>query len=139
METPNVNDSTSATRSLSIFTCLFGIAAIGSGAGSLMGLGNPTYASTTVTNGVALDNHLRFYAGLWFAIGLACLWLVPRLKTEVALFRAIFVAVFVGGCGRVLSILDAGMPPPEFIAYAAIEILGAPAVIYWHHRVLARP
>lgn len=127
-----------STRALAIFTALFGLAAAGSGIGSLMGLGNPTYAGVTVSNGIVLDNNLRFYAGIWFALGLVILWLSRHLKTEIALFRAVFFTVFVGGCGRVLSMVFAGAAPPEFVAYAALEILGAPAVIWWHYRVVVR-
>lgn len=126
------------TRGLAIFTLLFGLGATGSGIGSLMGLSNPTYASLGLPPAIALDNNLRFYAGLWFALGLMALWLVPRLERERTLFRAIFVALFVGGCGRLLSMLFAGMPPPEFIAYATLEVIGAPLVIYWHYRVLGK-
>lgn len=124
------------TRGLAIFTVLFGLGAAGSGIGSLMGLSNPTYASLGLPPAIALDNNLRFYAGLWFALGLMALWLAPRLEREVTLFRAIFVALFMGGCGRVLSMLLAGLPPPEFIAYAALEVIGAPLILYWHYRVL---
>lgn len=125
-------------RALSVFTLLFGLAAAGSGVGSLMGLANPAYASLGLPSAIPLDNNLRFYAGLWFALGLVALWLAPRIEQEVALFRALFLALFIGGCGRVLSMVFAGLPPPEFIAYAAIEVLGAPAVLYWHYRVLRR-
>jgi hypothetical protein len=124
-------------RSLTIVTFLFGLAAVGSGIGSLMGLANPTYSSITVFNGITLDNNLRFYAGLWVALGLAALWVAPLVAKGKALFRTIFLAVFIGGFGRVLSILFAGTPPPEFIAYAVLEIIGAPAIIYWHYRVSA--
>jgi hypothetical protein len=123
-------------RGLSLVTLLFGLGALGSGIGSLMGLANPTYVRLDVPTIVALDNNLRFYAGLWFAMGLMALWLAPRLEREATLFRALFVALFAGGCGRVLSMVFAGLPPPEFIAYAVLEVLGAPLVLYWHHMTL---
>jgi hypothetical protein len=124
-------------RSLSIFTLLFGLVAAGSGIGSLMGLSNPTYASLGLSNAVLLDNNLRFYGGIWFALGLSLIWIFRRLETEVSLFRAVFFSIFIGGCGRVLSMLFAGMPPPEFIAYTVLEVIGAPAVLYWHSRVIS--
>ena len=122
-------------RALSIFTILFGLGAVGSGIGSLMGLSNPSYSAITITNAITLDNNLRFYSGLWVTLGLASLWVASRLKQEQALFRCIFIAVFIGGFGRILSMIFAGSPPPEFIAYAAIELIGAPMIIYWHYRV----
>jgi hypothetical protein len=133
-----MNTTAASPRALTAFTVLFGLAAAGSGIGSLMGLSNPTYAGVSVSNGIVLDNNLRFYSGIWFALGLVTLWLARHLQTEIALFRAVFFTVFVGGCGRVLSMVFAGEAPPEFIAYAVIEILGAPAVIGWHYRVVVR-
>lgn len=120
---------------LSIITLLLGLGAAGSALGSLMGLSNPTYAKLALPPAIPLDNNLRFYAGLWFALGLIAIWVSRRLEHEPALFRAIFISIFMGGFGRVLSMTFAGMPPPEFIAYSVIEIFGAPAVLYWHYRV----
>lgn len=120
---------------LSNFTLVLGLGAAGSAVGSLMGLSNPTYVKLGLPPAIPLDNNLRFYAGLWLALGLMAIWVSRRMAQEPNLFRAIFIALFAGGCGRVLSMLFASMPPPEFIAYSVIEICGAPAVLYWHYRV----
>ncbi|AXQ27817.1 DUF4345 domain-containing protein [Solimonas sp. K1W22B-7] len=127
-----------APRSLKVFTLLFGLVAVGIGVGALMGLDDPIYAKLQLQGATALDNNLRFYGGLWLSLGLMALWLVPRLAVERTLFRAIFVAIFVGGLGRVLSMIFAGMPPPEFVAFMLLEIIGAPLVLFWHHRALAK-
>jgi hypothetical protein len=127
-----------APRSLRIFTLLFGLVTVGIGGAALMGVDDPLYGPLRprLQGAVALDNNLRFYGGVWLSVGLMALWLVPRLATERTLFRAIFIALFVGGLGRVLSMVLAGMPPPEFVAFAAVEIIGAALVLGWHYRVL---
>lgn len=123
-------------RSLSIFTLLVGLVAVVTGVGAMMGLSNPTYQALTMENSIVLDNNLRFYGGIWLALGLAALWVAPRLNKEAALFRAIFGAVFIGGIGRVLSMALAGLPPTEFVAYACVEIIVPPVFVYWHYRII---
>ena len=66
---------------------------------------------------------------------IAILWLVPRIETETVLFRAIWGAIFLGGAGRLLSILLVGTPPIPFVGFTALELIGAPLFIYWQHRV----
>lgn len=122
-------------KPLQVVMVLFGLGAAGSGVGAMMGLDNPTYAALGLPVSHVLDNNLRFYAGIWMGLGLAALWLVPTIERQTALFRAIWGALFLGGVGRACSMLSLGSPPPEFIAYAAIELLLSPLMIYWHARV----
>jgi Domain of unknown function (DUF4345) len=46
-----------------------------------------------------------------------------------------WVAVFLGGIGRLLSWRLIGPPPAPYIGFILLEILGAPAFIYWQSRV----
>jgi hypothetical protein len=63
------------------------------------------------------------------------LWLVPRIEKQTVLFRVIWGAIFLGGIGRLLSILLVGSPPAPFIGFTGLEIIGAPFFAYWQHRV----
>jgi hypothetical protein len=69
-----------------------------------------------------LDSNLRFLGGIWLGIGLAMLWLVPSIEQQETLFRALWIAVFLGGVGRVLSWMLIG-----------------PLFIYWQYRVAQTP
>jgi hypothetical protein len=82
-----------------------------------------------------LDSNFRFLAGLWVGVGLAACWLIPRIERETTLFRAIWVAIFLGGVGRLVSLAALGRLPPVFAAFMFVELLGAPLFIYWQHRV----
>jgi hypothetical protein len=81
-----------------------------------------------------LGNNLRF-AGVWFGVGPAILWLVPRIDTQTTLFRAIWVMIFCGGAGRLISLLLVGMPPAPFIGFIVLENVGAPLFILWQARI----
>ena len=82
-----------------------------------------------------LDSNLRFFGGVWLGLGVAILWLVPSIEKQGVLFRAIWGAIFLGGIGRLLSIVFLGLPPIPFIGFTALEIIGAPLFIYWQYRV----
>jgi hypothetical protein len=60
---------------------------------------------------------------------------VPSIEQQGTLFRWLWVAVFFGGVGRLLSWLVIGAPPRPFIGFLLLEIVGAPLFIYWQSRV----
>jgi hypothetical protein len=43
--------------------------------------------------------------------------------------------IFLGGIGRLLSMIMLGWPPIAFVAFSAIEVVGAPFFIWWQSRV----
>ena len=43
--------------------------------------------------------------------------------------------IFLGGIGRLLSVLLLAPPPLPFIAFTALEIIGAPLFILWQVRL----
>jgi hypothetical protein len=93
----------------------------------MLGLGLPHDAT--------LDSQLRFYSGVWLGLGLAAIWLLPRIERETTLFRALWLMIFIGGVGRLLSLVFAGMPFPPFIGFTVLEILGAPLFVLWQTKV----
>jgi hypothetical protein len=62
-------------------------------------------------------------------------WLIPRIEIQTVLFRAIWAAIFIGGLGRLLSTAFMAVPPAPFIAFTALEVLGAPIFVYWQAQV----
>ncbi|MFZ5756889.1 MAG: DUF4345 domain-containing protein [Pseudomonadota bacterium] len=127
-------------KALQVFTFLFGLGAALTAVGSMTGLDNPTYAALDLPPAIALDNNLRFYGGIWMALGLAAMWLAPHVSTQTALYRTLWGAIFLGGIGRVCSMIFAGTPPPEFIVYVVIELVLPPLAVWWQYHVAnARP
>ncbi len=122
-------------RALQIVTGILGLVPVATGLIGLLGVGDPLYVAAHVPHSPLIDSNLRFFAGLWLGLGLALLWLIPRIDTQTVLFRAIWGAIFVGGIGRLLSMVFVAMPPPPFIGFTALEILGAPIFVYWQARV----
>ena len=93
---------------LQICTGLLALIPIVTGIVAMLGVKDPLYRPLGLPEAPVLDSNLRFFGGLWLGIGLALLWLVPAIEREGTLFRALWVAVFLGGVGRVLSWLLIG-------------------------------
>jgi hypothetical protein len=122
-------------RPLQITTAVLGLIPLATGMISMLGIDDPVYASVGLPRNPLLDSNLRFFGGLWAGVGVAMLWLVPSIERQGVLFRSIWGAIFLGGVGRLLSMISVGAPPVQFVGFTALEIVGAPLFVYWQHRV----
>ena len=122
-------------RALQIITALLALVPILTGLITMLGVHDPLYASSGVPALPVLDSNLRFFGGVWLGLGIALLWLVPRIEGQTVLYRVIWGAIFLGGIGRLLSMPLIGAPPIPFIGFTALEVIGAPLFVYWQHRV----
>jgi Domain of unknown function (DUF4345) len=122
-------------RALQIVTALLGLVPIVTGLIAMSGTSYPIYAAAGLAPLPVLDSNLRFFAGVWFGLGVAILWLVPRIDTQTVLFRALWLMIFCGGVGRLISLVLVGMPPAPFVGFIALEIVGAPLFIWWQARI----
>ena len=126
-------------RPLQIATAILACVPTITGLLGMMGLDDPLYRALQLPRHATLDSNLRFYSGVWLGLGLAAFWLVPRIERETVLFRCLWLMIFLGGIGRLLSLLSAGMPFPPFVGFAALEVLGAPLFVWWQAQVAAGP
>lgn len=86
-----------------------------------------------------LDSHFRYLSGLLFAIGLAFASCIPRIERRTARFRLLAFLVFVGGLGRLLGLLSAGVPGTGHLFGLAMELVTVPLLVLWQARVAAQP
>jgi len=122
-------------RPLQIVSGMLGVIPIVTGALTMMGLADPIYAAAGLPAHALLDSNLRFLGGLWLVSGLALFWLIPRIEHETVLFRVLWLMIFAGGVGRLLSMAFVGPPPWPFIGFTLLEIAGAPLFIAWQARL----
>ena len=97
--------------SLQIVTGVLGAIPVVTGSIGMSGLSDPLYAGPGVPSNVLLDSNLRFLSGVWIGLGLAMFWLIQRIETQTILFRFLWAMIFLGGVGRVISMLFLGTPP----------------------------
>jgi hypothetical protein len=120
---------------LQILTAILGLVPVLTGIVGLFGLSDPIYASADLPANALLDSNLRFLSGVWLGLGLGVFWLIPRIETQTVLFRVLWGMIFLGGIGRLLSMLFLGWPPIPFIAFTILEIAGAPLFVVWQARL----
>jgi hypothetical protein len=116
---------------LQVITGVLGVIPVVTGLIGMFGLSDPIYASAGLPANVLLDSNLRFFGGVWLGLGLAMFWLVPKIEKQTILFRAIWGMIFLGGVGRLISMLLQALPPIPFIAFTILEIAGAPIFVLW--------
>jgi hypothetical protein len=85
-----------------------------------------------------LDSHFRYLSGLLFAIGLAFASCIPGIERKTGRFRLLACLVFVGGLGRLHSLVSVGMPGIGHAFGLGMELLAVPVLVLWQARVAAK-
>jgi hypothetical protein len=131
-----VSDSSLQRRGLQILNGLVGLATLALGTLQMaFGARSPLYAAATLPDLPALDSNLRFFGGLGVGLGLVLLWTLPAIERRTVAFRAVWLCAFIGGVGRLVSAAAVGAPSNPLVLFAWLETVGAPAIVYWHHRL----
>ena len=102
---------------------------------TLLGIYDPIYKGAGIPENALLDSNLRFFGGIWLVLGIALYLQIPKIEANTYVFRLLWVMIFVGGLGRLISMLALGMPPWPFIGFTLLEILGAPLMIIWQSKI----
>ena len=102
---------------------------------AMLGLSDPLYASAGIPSNAMLDSNLRFFGGIWLGLGLSLCLLIPNIEKQTLLFRVLWGMIFLGGIGRLASMLFLALPPLPFIGFTVLEIVGAPFFIWWQARL----
>ena len=83
-----------------------------------------------------LDSNIRYFSDLLLGVGVVLLWAALVAKRATAL-TIISGPIFLGGCGRVVSIVSFGAPGVFFVFFTALE-LAFPLTILWERRLSRR-
>jgi hypothetical protein len=85
-----------------------------------------------------LDSHFRYLSGLLFAVGIGFASCIPAIESKTRRFRLLAMLVFVGGLGRLLSLVIIGPPGTGHRFGLVMELGAAPLLILWQARVARR-
>jgi len=85
--------------------------------------------------GTNVESQMRYLSGLLFAVGLAFWSTVPRLESHGTRFRLLTSLVFVGGLGRLASLILVGLPSAGMIAALVMELVVTPLLALWRERM----
>jgi hypothetical protein len=122
-------------RPLQIATGALAVVPVVTGVLGMLGLNDPLYAAMHLPSDATLDSNLRFYGGVWLGLGLCAFWTIPGIARKTAVFRVLWLMIFIGGIGRLVSLLLVGVPFRPFIGFTVLEIVGAPIFVWWQGRV----
>jgi hypothetical protein len=123
-------------RLLQIINGLVGALTVGLGTVQVsFGVRSPLYEPADLPPFPILDSNLRFFGGMGLGLGLILLWLLPSIERRTHLFRAVWLCAFLGGVGRLISWPIVGSPSGLLIGFTILEVLGAPLLVCWQHRV----
>ena len=82
-----------------------------------------------------IDNNHRFVAAIWASLSLAFFY-VAWNPSEIALFRFLMVAVFIGGIVRSLALINY-KPTPFLIFLILIELIPTVIMFWMHNKLLS--
>ncbi len=110
--------------------------ALGVAAGITTNLGD-FYAisvSPSIEGNIILDSNLRYFSGVWLGLGLILFWVIPSIERQKLVFRLLAGMIFIGGVGRVVSMLSFGTPSPLFVVFSLLELF-FPLLIIWQNKL----
>ena len=122
-------------RLLQVVVTLLALIPIGAGlSGVLLG---PAMLQMVGTS-LSADSHFRYLSGLLLAIGL-CFWaMVPVIERAGRQVLLLTIVVFIGGLGRLVSLIGFGIPSPIMIGALVMELVVTPLLCLWQMRIARR-
>lgn len=127
-----------AKRMLQALLIIIGLIALITGFMGFAGIQDTYYAVTASPNiegNIILDSNLRYFSGLWVGVGLMLVWIALTVEQQKQALRFAAAMIFLGGIGRVVSMISFGAPPILYVVFTALE-LAFPLLIFWHNWVL---
>jgi hypothetical protein len=81
------------------------------------------------------DSHYRYIAGYYVSLGLLGLWVAPRIEQHTGLLRIICASILLGGLGRLVSMVQVGLPGPMAIVFTMFELCFPLLLLLWQAKV----
>jgi hypothetical protein len=82
-----------------------------------------------------LDSHFRYLSGLLLAAGLGFASCIRGIERRTGRFRLLALIVFVGGLGRLGSLIAVGPPGAGHLFGLTMELAVVPLLVLWQARV----
>ncbi|MDP5172143.1 MAG: DUF4345 domain-containing protein [Bacteroidia bacterium] len=112
------------------FLILYGLIALVTSVNSMTGPYDPAIAPMA-------DNSHRFIAAMWGSMSLGFFYCAWNLN-EIALFRFLMIALFIGGIVRAVALVHYS-PTPIIWAVIALELIPPPILWYMHSQLVETP
>lgn len=110
-----------------VFLVLYGVISLGTG---FMAVTAPFDPDTTEP---MVDNNHRYVAAIWASMSIAFFY-VAWNPSEVALFRFLMIAIFIGGVVRSVALVN--YRPTPFMIFGILLELIPTVLLFWMHNKL---
>ena len=80
------------------------------------------------------DSHYRYITGYYLSLTLFAWWVILNIEKHVVPLRIVSAAIFTGGVGRLISMLEVGLPGSVDIGFTVLELL-FPLLLLWQARL----
>jgi len=126
-------------RIFTIIIYIFAAIALITGASDLIQgfASQESFGATMPDDGFAIvDNVFRFFSGLWIGVGVLFVIFIRDLDRYKPAMIALLFIVLLGGFGRIISIIQYGMPQhPSGLGLVTAgliaEVIVTPALLWW--------
>lgn len=85
------------------------------------------------------DSHMRFFGGLFVAMGVFVVWAAGHLRQHQSGLKLVFVVVFFGGLARFSQLRPDVVFGPQVVGALGAELLLMPVLYFWLNWVLNTP
>lgn len=88
-----------------------------------------------------LNSQFRYLGTMWLGFGAALILALSDLERYEVLFVGAMAMMFLGGLGRLASLIQFGMPAPRagrilVITATPFELIGAPLFVWWLYQLM---
>ncbi len=87
---------------------------------------------------VDLDSHFRYISGIFLALGIGFVTCIPDIERKGGRFRMLGAMVVVGGCARLWSLVEVGVPGRGHVFGLVMELGVVPLLMLWQWRFAER-
>ena len=122
-------------RGLQVFLGVFSLIPVAFAVlGFLAGAGRLSPEGVTVD----LDNQYRYFSGMYLVVAFMLWSIIPAIEKHGRTLFLISAAIFIGGLGRVVSIMTVGTPSQDLMVGLGIEMVVPVLFVVWQRAVAAK-
>jgi hypothetical protein len=87
---------------------------------------------------VDLDNQYRYFSGMYLVVAFLLWSIIPAIEKHGRTLFLISAAIFIGGLGRVMSMMTMGSPSQDQVVALGIEMVVPVLFVVWQRAVAAK-
>ena len=85
-----------------------------------------------------LDNQYRYFSGMYLVVSFLIWSIIQSIERQGRLLLVVSAAIFIGGLGRLVSVMTVGQPAQDQMVALGIELVVPVIFVLWQRMVSAR-